>query len=160
MTYRDELEAALHRANESERALAEERAQSAVKDREIAVLRAQVQQMTSQLATVQPAYPPQPYGANVQAAYDSQPHPVAKVLQSILWVAVVIAGAVVLAAGSQRERDGVMMAQLLAFVPGAAIAGHLTRKRPLPRYFASIVLGAVASMVLVAFFFAAIWPSL
>lgn len=158
MTYRDELEAALHRANESERALAEEREQSALKDREIAALRSQLQQVSSQLATVQPAYPPQPFGAPAHRA--TEPHPIAKMTQSILWVAVVIAGAVVIAAGSQRERDGMMMAQLLAFVPGAAIAGHLTRTRPLARYFASLVLGGVAAAVLVAFFFAAIWPSL
>ncbi len=159
MTYRDELEAALQRVHESERSLADERERSALKDREIATLRAQLQHMSSQLATVQPAYP-QPVGTNYAMGYETPTHPIAKMIQSVLWISVLIAGAVVLAAGSQRESSGVMMAQLLAFLPGAAIAGHLTRKRPLPRYFASIVLGAIASMVLVAFFFATIWRSL
>lgn len=157
MTYRDELEAALHRAHESERALAEERAKTAVKDQQIASLQQQLGNAQSQLAVLQPA-PMQgplrgPHGA-------SAVHPVVAVSQIALWVMALGAIVMIVALGSSRESDGVQAARMFGAIPFAAVAGQLTRTRPIGRYFASVALALLGAKLLIEFFFAAIWPAL
>jgi hypothetical protein len=158
MTYRDELEAAVHRANESERSLADERARSAQKDREIYALQAQLAQAQSQIARW---VPPEARGEVAQwTAPIGNVLPAVRVGQIALWTATALALVAVALAGSGSETAGVIMAKTLCAVPGAAIGGHLSRRRPIGRYLLGALFGAVALRVLVEFFFVSLWPAL
>jgi hypothetical protein len=152
MSYRDELEAAVQRADQSERDLAEERAKSAVKDQQIAALQARLAQAQTGIAPViQP-------GAITSASHAA--HPIAVVIQRFLWAIAAFAALSIAAAATQSESKGVAMAQLVGALPFSAIAGQLTTRRPLKRYFASIALGFVGGVAVLSLFFAAVWPSL
>lgn len=152
MTYRDELEAAVQRANQSERALAEEREKSLVKDQQIAFLQ-------QQLANAQKGIAPVPSPHAITNATHAA-NPLARVVQRFLWAIAAFCALAILAAGSQRESEGVLLARMLGAVPIAAIAGQLTVTRPLKRYFASIALALVGGFFLIELFFAAVWPAL
>jgi hypothetical protein len=153
MTYRDELEAALQRAQHSEQALAEERARTAQKDQQIQWLQQQLGQAQSQLAVYQPQQSP-----FVSAAV--APSRGVQIAQRVLWGFVLLTVIAVGLAASQRETDGVAMARLAAPIWGAAIAGQLASRGTVARYALSLGLGLFAGGALMAFFFVAIWPAL
>ncbi len=153
MSYRDELEAALHRARQGEQALAEERARSAQKDQEIQWLQQQLGSARSQLAVLGSVAPP------AVAAHAGPPRAL-RITQRGLWALALLAMVLTGLAGAQRERDGIFMAQLAAPVWGAALAGQLTSRRAVGPYLASLVLGALAGFVLMALFFGLLWPAL
>jgi hypothetical protein len=152
MTYRDELEAAMQRAQHSEQALAEERARSLQKDQQIQWLQQQLGYAQSQLAVYQPSAP------FVTAAV--APSRGVQIAQRVLWGLVLLTVIAVGLAASQRETDGVAMARLAAPVWGAAIAGQLAARGTVARYALSCALGLFAGGALMAFFFVAIWPAL
>ena len=153
VTYRDELEAALHRARQGEQALAEERARSAQKDQQIQWLQQQLGSARSQLAVLGSVAP-------LGVASHAEPSRALRISQRVLWAIALLAVVLTGLAGSQRERDGIFMAQLAAPVWGAALAGQLTARRGIVPFLASLVLGALAGFVLMALFFGLLWPAL
>jgi hypothetical protein len=152
MSYRDELEAAVQRAEQSARDLAEERAKSAVKDQQIANLQAQLAQAQMGITpVVQP-------GAITSASHAA--YPLAVVMQWFMWALAAFAALSIAAAATQSESKGVAMAQLVGALPFAALAGQLTIRRPFKRYVASLALGLFGGAAVISLFFAAVWPSL
>jgi hypothetical protein len=154
MTYRDELEAAIARAQQSERALADERARTAQMDAHIRGLQEQLGQAHVQLAV---------YGASPASRAPTAPTgPSERVslAQRILWILVAISAGVVLLAASHRERDGVAMARLFFPLWGAAVGGQLAKRQPTGGYIAGLALGAVGGFLAMVLFFGLIWPAL
>ncbi len=152
MTYRDELEAALQRAQQSEQELARERAQSMQKDQHIYWLQQQLAEAQKGLAVI-----PSPAAIGNATA---MVNPLARGVQRFLWALAAFAVLAIGAASIESESKGVALAQVLGAFPFAAIAGQLTLARPLKRYFASVALGFIGGGGLILFFFASIWRSL